>query len=421
MASDKEVVIVATKFRTIDRKGYFPFAANRLIIGTRLTFDVYMKEGGIFKELFEAGTYYTKISQEFLIDRGLNELYIADEDKEVLDSYMAKGVCDGTSVLDSPKAFKDYTFRKDQYHQIDKGMLIPGASVPFCIYSMKNYCYSLVLHASPSLPAEIDEKVLSLPGDVLISGGDIHLYNEYLNSILRSGDSKGSDVERMNALVIKENSKLIMKDLFENPRSGERIKDVQDSVNSMIDSIGTNKDTIHDLLSLRCFDYYTYTHSVNVAILAVGLGVAVELKRADIEKLGIGAMLHDIGKSAIPAEILNKQGKLDDREFFIIQSHVFEGEKLLKDNRLIPRESLSAVSQHHEKISGRGYPSHLTEKDITAFGRITAIADCYDALTTARPYKPAFTPFYALATISKEAGNYDPDILKVFIKMLGKA
>ncbi len=316
---------MATKFRTIDRKGYFPFAANRLIIGTRLTFDVYMKEGGIFKELFEAGTDYTKISQEFLVDRGLNELYIADEDKEVLDSYMAQGVCDGTSVLDSPKAFKDYTFRKDQYHQIDKGMLIQGASVPFCIYSMKNYCYSLVLHASPSLPAKIDEKVLSLPGDVLISGGDIHLYNEYLNSILRSGDLKGSDIERMNALVIKENSKLIMKDLFEDPRSGGRIKDVQDSVNNMIDSIGTNRDTIHDLLSLRCFDYYTYTHSVNVAVLAVGLGVAVELKRADIEKLGIGAMLHDIGKSAIPAEILNKQGKLDNREFFIIQSHVLKG------------------------------------------------------------------------------------------------
>ncbi len=412
---------MSTKFRTIDRKGYVPFAANELIIGTRLPFDVYMKEGGIFNELFGAGNDYTKISQEFLIDRGLNELYIADKDKEVLDSYKAKGVDDGTSVLDSHKAFKNYTFRKDQYHQIDKGMLIPGASVPFSIYSMKNYSYSLVLHASPGLPVEIDEKVLSLPGDVLISGGDIHLYNEYLNSILRSGDSKGSDVERMKALVIKENSKIIMKDLLEDPRSGGRIKDVQDSVNNMIDSIGTNKDTIHDLLSLRCFDYYTYTHSVNVAVLAVGLGVAVELKRDDIEKLGMGAMLHDIGKSAVPAEILNKQGKLDDREFFIIQSHVFEGEKLLKDNKLIPRESLAAVSQHHEKISGRGYPSHLTEKDITLFGRITAIADCYDALTTARPYKPAFTPFYALATISKETGNYDPDILKVFIKMFGKS
>ena len=412
---------MSTKFRTIDRKGYFPFAANELIIGTRLPFDVYMKEGGIFNELFGAGNDYTKISHEFLIDRGLNELYIADKDKDVLDSYKAKGVDDGTSVLDSQKAFKNYTFRKDQYHQIDKGMLIPGASVPFSIYSMKNYSYSLVLHASPGLPVEIDEKVLSLPGDVLISGGDIHLYNEYLNSILRSGDSKGSDAERMKALVIKENSKIIMKDLLEDPRSGGRIKDVQDSVNNMIDSIGTNKDTIHDLLSLRCFDYYTYTHSVNVAVLAVGLGVAVELKRDDIEKLGMGAMLHDIGKSAVPAEILNKQGKLDDREFFIIQSHVFEGEKLLKDNKLIPRESLAAVSQHHEKISGRGYPSHLTEKDITLFGRITAIADCYDALTTARPYKPAFTPFYALATISKETGNYDPDILKVFIKMFGKS
>ncbi len=411
---------MATSFRTIDRKGYFPFAANRLIVGTRLPFDVYMKEGGIFRELFAAGADFTKISQEFLVDRGLNELYIVDEDKEVLDSYMAKGVDDGTSVLDSHKAFKDYTFRKDQYHQIDKGMLIPGSSVPFCIYSMKNYAYSLVLHASPSLPAEIDEKVLSLPGDVMISGSDIHLYNEYLNSVLRSGNVTGRDVERVKAIVIKENSKMIMKDLLEDPRSGARIKDAQDSVNHMIDSIVGNKDTIHDLLSLRCFDYYTYTHSVNVAVMAVGLAVAVDLNRDDIEKLGMGAMLHDIGKSAVPAEILNKQGKLDDREFFIIQSHVYEGEKLLKENKRIPKESLSAVSQHHEKISGRGYPSHLTEKDITSFGRITAIADCYDALTTARPYKPAFTPFYALATISKEAGNYDPDLLKVFIKMLGK-
>jgi HD-GYP domain-containing protein (c-di-GMP phosphodiesterase class II) len=410
---------VATKFRTIDRKGYIPFSANKLIVGTKLPFDVYMKEGGIFRELFDAGTDFTKISLDVLIDRGLNELYITDENKEVLNSYMARGIDDGTSVLDSHKAFKDYTFRKDHYHQIDKSMLIMGWSVPFCIYSMKNYSYSLVLHASPSLPAEIDEKVLSLPGDVMISGTDIHLYHEYLNSILQSGVVKGSSIERMKALVIKENSKIIMKELFDDPRSGGRIKDVQDAVNNMIDSIGANKDTIHDLLSLRCFDYYTYTHSVNVAVLAVGLGVAVELKRDDIEKLGIGAMLHDIGKSALPAEILNKQGKLDDREFFIIQSHVFEGEKLLKDNKSIPRESLPAVSQHHEKISGRGYPSHLTKKDITLFGKITAIADCYDALTTARPYKPAFSPFYALATIAKETGNYDPDLLRVFIKMLG--
>jgi putative nucleotidyltransferase with HDIG domain len=411
---------MSTKFRTIDRKGYFPVAASKLIVGTRLPFDVYMKEGGIFRVLFDNGADYTKIAQESLVDRGLHELFISDGDREVFDAYDSKSNDDGASVLDSPKTFRDYTFRKDNHYQIDKHMLISGTSVPFSIYSMKNYAYSQVLHATPGLPATIGSEILSLPGDVLISKSDIPLYNEYLDSVLRSTDINHKDMERMEALVIKENSKIIVKDLFDNPRSGDKIKDAQKSVNNMIDSLIKNKDTIHDLVSLRGFDYYTYTHSVNVGVLSIGLGLAANLKRDDVEKLGMGALLHDIGKCALPSEILNKQGKLDGREFFIIQSHVFEGEKILKENGRICKESLPAVVQHHEKISGRGYPSHLSEKEITPFGRITAIADCYDALTTTRPYRQALSPFYALATISKETGNYDPELLKVFIRMLGK-
>jgi HD-GYP domain-containing protein (c-di-GMP phosphodiesterase class II) len=411
---------MSAKFRTIESKEYIPVASNKLVVGTRLPCDLYMKEGAIFRILFDTRTDYTKITQEFLIDRGFKELYISDEDKEFFDAYVSKSIDDGASILDSPRAFKDYTFRKDKYYQIDKNMLISGTEVPFCIYSMRNYDYSLVLHATSDLQGSIDDKVLSLPGDVLISQSDIPLYNEYLNSVLRSPTLSGKDVERMKALVVKENSKIIVKDLFDNPRSGEKIREVQGVVNTMIDTIIANKDTIHDLLSLRGFDYYTYTHSVNVGVLSVGLGVAIDLKKEDVEKLGMGAMLHDIGKSAIPSEILNKQGKLDDREFFIIQSHVFEGEKLLKENSRIPCESLPAVIQHHEKISGRGYPARLAEKEITLFGRITAIADCYDAMTTTRPYRQALTPFYALATIAKETSNYDPELLRVFIKMLGK-
>jgi HD-GYP domain-containing protein (c-di-GMP phosphodiesterase class II) len=122
----------------------------------------------------------------------------------------------------------------------------------------------------------------------------------------------------------------------------------------------------------------------------------------------------------IPSEIINKQGKLDDTEYRIIQTHVAEGEKILKENHRLPSDSLSAVTQHHEKMSGKGYPSRIKEKGITLFGRITAIADCYDALTTARPYRQSLTPFTALGIIAKETGNYDPELLRVFVKMLGK-
>jgi putative nucleotidyltransferase with HDIG domain len=238
--------------------------------------------------------------------------------------------------------------------------------------------------------------------------------------LLRSDKFRGKDTGKLKALLIKENSKIIVRDLFDNPRSGEKIKQTQTMVGGMINSIMANRDTIYDLLSIRGYDYYTYTHSVNVCVLAVGLGVAVNMDQMQVERLGLGAMLHDIGKSVIPAEIVNKQGKLDDLEYRIIQTHVAEGEKILKENHRLPPDSLAAVTQHHEKMSGRGYPLSLTEKDITPFGRIIAIADCYDALTTTRPYRQSLTPFTALGIIAKEAGNYDPELLRVFIKMLGK-
>ena len=173
------------------------------------------------------------------------------------------------------------------------------------------------------------------------------------------------------------------------------------------------------LLSLRTYDYYTYTHSVNVAVLSVGLGMAAGLPKEQIRLLGIGAMLHDVGKSTIPPAIINKAGRLDDEEYRIIKTHVTEGENILRLNKDIPRESLVAVSQHHERLSGKGYPYNKAGEEIRPFGRITSIVDCYDALTTTRSYQTARTPFFALSILTKEAGDYDPEILKAFIRMLG--
>ena len=131
-------------------------------------------------------------------------------------------------------------------------------------------------------------------------------------------------------------------------------------------------------------------------------------------------MLHDVGKSSIPPAIINKPGRLDDSEYRIIKTHVSEGEKILRLNKEIPEESFIAVSQHHERLSGRGYPYNKSGQDIHPFGRITSIVDCYDAMTTERSYQPARTPFYALSIITREAGDYDLELLKVFIKMLGE-
>lgn len=320
---------------------------------------------------------------------------------------------------DNSVVFKEYSFYKEEHHQIDKNILLPDKEINFSLFLLNRFDLSIIVDASEKSPSKIKDNISTLTGDIVIKKSDILLYHEYLNNLLKSGDISGEKMAHIKVMVVKENSKIVIKDLLHDPRSGENIKKSNEIVNSMIDCIMENRDAIYNLLTLRGYDYYTYTHSVNVGALSIGLGVAMDMKREDIEKLGMGALLHDIGKSVIPHEVLNKQGRLNGAEYKTIKNHVIEGAKILREHRDIPEESFYAVLQHHEKLTGKGYPMGLQGNEIKPFGRIAAISDCYDALTTQRPYKPAFTPFYALSIVAKETGDYDPEILKTFIKMLG--
>jgi putative nucleotidyltransferase with HDIG domain len=211
-----------------------------------------------------------------------------------------------------------------------------------------------------------------------------------------------------------------MQEIFDSPMNEELIKVSREEVNGVIDSVLRDKNILYDLIGIRNYDYYTYTHSVNVAVLAIGLAINAGLSRENIEHLGIGALLHDIGKSSIPNDIVNKPGGLDEPEFSIMKTHVTEGEKILRTHAAVPPDAFPALLEHHEKLSGTGYPRGLAGSDISLFGRIAAIVDAYDALTTGRAYRAAFTPFYALSVLTQETRDYDRDILRTLIEMLGK-
>ncbi|MEW6116950.1 MAG: HD-GYP domain-containing protein [Nitrospirota bacterium] len=409
-----------TKYKEIEEPDV-PVPVEHLIVGTRLPCTIFCIDDGTTKPLFNRDMLFTGISLNMLKEKNITEVYIYMKDTPLFEQYLSKNkTLREPRDTDSSAAFKEYAFYKEQYHQIDSTLIIPGTKIHFSLSMLDKFSFTPLIEASPDAPAEVGERIATVMGDMVIKKSDIPLYYEYLNALWQYTDSLDTDRQKVKAVALKETAKIIVKDLIDDPRSGEKLKKIGPVVSGMIDSIMKNKDTIYDLLSLKGYDYYTYTHSVNVAALAISLGIAIGLKRAEVERLGIGAMLHDIGKSVISHEILHKQGKLDDREYRIIQSHVIEGERILRAHKEFPEEAFSAVLQHHEKLSGRGYPFRLSGKEITPFGRITAIADCYDALTTRRPYKPALTPFYALSVIAKETGNYDPDLLKIFIKMLGK-
>lgn len=409
---------MTTKVREVD--SHISIAVDKLQVGARLPFDVYVKDGGMIKPLFNKGMIFSRIAQSVIQEKGISEVYVMTDGASSVERYLAGSSRGEESILENPIAFKNYSHQKEQYFQIERDLLVPGLAVPFSLFSMDQLSFRLVVEGSEASPVRIDSQILQSGGDLCIQSNDVLRYYEYLQELAEGQNLSSEEISRVKALVVKENAKVIMKELLADPRSGQAIKQTGEVVNAMIDSILERRDTIYDLVSLKQYDYYTYTHSVNVGVLSVGLGVAINLDRAQIAHLGMGAMLHDVGKSAIPGEVLNKQGKLDDTEYRIIKTHVAEGEKILRANPDVSELSLPAALQHHEKLTGRGYPLGLKGKDIKLAGRIAAIADCYDALTTRRPYKAPMAPFYALSVIAKDAGDFDAELLKIFIKMLGK-
>ena len=184
---------------------------------------------------------------------------------------------------------------------------------------------------------------------------------------------------------------------------------------NILQDIFAQQKNLVQLTDIRLHDTYTFAHSVNVAILSSLLGVLLKLSREEQLKLTLGGLLHDIGKITVPYEILTKAGHLTDDEWSVMQGHPEAGRQRLK--KMFPNDTLlsTIALQHHEHIDGSGYPNHLKGEQIHRYGRIVAIADVYDALTSVRPYKRAYTPSVAhrlMATCSP--GHFDLDLLKLF-------
>jgi HD-GYP domain-containing protein (c-di-GMP phosphodiesterase class II) len=191
------------------------------------------------------------------------------------------------------------------------------------------------------------------------------------------------------------------------------IRNVKSMAKNIVDEILCNRHAMINLIDLRTYDDYTYSHSLNVTVLSIVLGAALGLGKDTICELAIGALIHDTGKMFIQKEILNKPGQLTDGEFEEIKKHSELGYRYLCDNPDIPESSKIATLHHHEQYDGNGYPNGLTGEEIHLFGRIIAVADVYDALTSDRPYRKAMLPSDAIEYIMGGYGTlFDPDSVR---------
>ena len=208
-------------------------------------------------------------------------------------------------------------------------------------------------------------------------------------------------------------------DVIHNVKNGHAIDTVSTNEVSktLVNDVLTAPDAIMNLMDIKSFDDYTFTHNINVATISLFIGEALGLPREDLNDLGTGCMLHDVGKINIPIEILNKNGKLTDQEFAQMKSHPLKGYQILQKSKGISERAKRVSLEHHEKFDGSGYPNNIKGNSISLFGRICAVADVYDALTTDRPYRVAMQPYEAMkilvAGIDK---HFDPHILNTFIR-----
>ncbi len=213
-----------------------------------------------------------------------------------------------------------------------------------------------------------------------------------------------------------------MVSMFRQARMGRAV-DAQGAgglVQDISDSVARNPGALISLARLKTADDYTYMHSVAVCALMVALARQIGLNEAQTRSAGMAGLLHDLGKAAIPLDVLNKPGRLSEAEFDLVKSHPREGWKMLKAGTGVDAAALDACLHHHERTDGSGYPDGLSGESFSTIARMAAICDVYDAITSDRPYKAGWDPAESIRRMAEwTQGHLDARLFQAFVKSLG--
>lgn len=222
--------------------------------------------------------------------------------------------------------------------------------------------------------------------------------------------------------AMRQRCNRVVNDLLNQARFGRSIQtgEAEHLVRDMVSAIVENASASLWLTNLKRHDEYTSVHCMNVCVLAIAFGRHLGVERSLLELVGMGALLHDIGKMYTPDRILNKPGRLTPEEFEIIKRHPVEGYHVMRGTQGIPAISLDIIRFHHERISGLGYPKQLQGDEIGLPTLISALADVYDAMTSDRIYQRGIPPDRVLQSMLANASqDFGQELVEEFIRCLG--
>ena len=226
----------------------------------------------------------------------------------------------------------------------------------------------------------------------------------------------------IKARTSRDKTRRYVDEMLSHARTGEIINTSTAKllVAELANNIVENLDASMWLTHLKQRDEYTAIHSLNVCVLSLTFGRALGLPLEELNEIGLGALLHDIGKMRVPLKVLNKPGKLTKDEFEIMKSHPGMGYEIVRSDKNLSPAVLTIIRSHHERLNGKGYPDNLPEESISYFTKIVSITDVYDAITSDRVYHDGMTPHDALKSLYEwMPNNYDSELIQAFIRTIG--
>ena len=282
------------------------------------------------------------------------------------------------------------------------------------IESLKKSC--MYIYVDPEKKPHIEDVIQ------VSTANDGEINDEFSHKKVIYEDACTVDKEIASAKESRRKISKLLDNLIEDIGAGRKVSMAGSKkiVQSMVESIIRNPDACIWLSRLKDIDNYTYNHALDVSILAVALGRHLGFTRLELLDLAIGGLLIDIGKIKLPANLLNKPGRLTDEEFVEVKKHVEHGVDILKQIDGISDRTIEMVKHHHERHNGKGYPQKLTGVRIPVYARIAAIVDCYDAITSNTAYHRAVSSHEAVTQIYEWRDvDFQAQLVEQFIQCMG--
>ncbi len=284
-----------------------------------------------------------------------------------------------------------------KYLPIEKSVLKQGSKFEFNLFIPMDSNKEMTCFKKSGFPLNDEEKpLLDTIENFYVQESEYAIYEQFYKAHTPDRPPVKNVSFTEQSAHIYQNASEILNKLFNDPDNVANYEVCKEVVKEMIDTVSEEEFKIKSLMSAAPQDYYTHTHSINVAIYALSLGAFLKMKPNELAELGESALLHDLGKSKIDPAIVNKNGELTNNEYQEMKKHPALGYAIALKLNIRNKNILQGIRHHHERMDGTGYPFGMRDENIPLFAKIIGICDIFDALTSKKSYKEPLSTFEAL-------------------------